>query len=53
MDKHEKMDECCKHLEQKLTELRNDFEDEEDEQDRIESRQRGLCNLVCETNIVY
>ena len=51
LDKHEK-DECCKHLEQKLTELRNDFEDEENEQDRIESRQRGLCNLVCETNIV-
>ena len=46
LDKPEKKGECCKHLELKLINLRNDFEDEENKQNRIESRQRGLCYLV-------
>ena len=45
VDTHKKSD-CCENLEHMLKELRDDFEDEEKDQDRLENQQRGLCNLV-------
>ena len=46
VDTHTKKNDCCEDLEHMLKELRDDFEDEEKDQDRLESQQRGLCNLV-------
>ena len=44
-DKH-RMDDCCENLEQVIQRLREEFNDEENEQDRLAHRQQCLCRLV-------
>ena len=45
-DKHKEKDDCCEDLEHVILKLKKDFNDEQKDQDRLESRQRRLCNLV-------
>ena len=45
-DKQQKNDGCCEDLEHMILKLKEDVNDEKKDQDCIESRQRGLCNLV-------
>ena len=45
-DKHKEKDDCCEDLEHVILKLMEDFNDEQKDQDRLESRQRRLCNLV-------
>ena len=46
MDAKHKKENCCEDLEKIIQMLQEDFEDEQKDQDRLEARQRGLCNLV-------
>ena len=45
-DKHTEKDYCCEDLEHVIVKLKEDFNDEQKDQVRLESRQRRLCNLV-------
>ena len=49
-NKQIKKDDCCEGVENMLHKLRNNFEDEQEDQDRLESKQRDLCNLVSYQN---
>lgn len=40
------MDDCCENLEQVIQRLREEFNDEENEQNRLAHRQQCLCRLV-------
>ena len=43
---------CCDQLENKLNEIEKDFDKEEKDQDRLEAKQRSLCNLVRTVNLL-
>ena len=37
---------CCDDIEKKVHKLQDDFDDEKEDQDRLEMKQHGLCRLV-------